>query len=124
MKRPVIAAVDDMFFAAKIRATAEHLGTEVRFGRSLQGIVAAARETETTLIIVDLHAQQFDALALARTLKADEQLKAVNLLGFFSHVQTALMRQAKEAGYDYVLPRSAFTGRLAEILEGKIEDKR
>jgi hypothetical protein len=26
------------------------------------------------------------------------------------------MHQAKEAGYDYVLPRSAFTNRLAEIL--------
>ena len=123
MKRPIIAAVDDMFFAAKIRATAEHLGTEVRFSRSLQGILQAARETETTLIIVDLHAQQFDALALARTLKTDEQLNAVNLLGFFSHVQTALMRQAKEAGYDYVLPRSVFTNRLPEFLEGKIEDK-
>lgn len=113
-----------MFFAAKIRATAEHLGTKVRFSRSLQGIIEAARETETALIIVDLHAQQFDALALARTLKADEQLSAVRLLGFCSHVQTTLMQEAREAGYDYVLPRSAFTNRLPEILEGKIEEKR
>ncbi|HEX8493267.1 MAG TPA: hypothetical protein VF658_10535 [Pyrinomonadaceae bacterium] len=121
MKRPVIAAIDDMFFAAKIRATAEHLCIEVRFSRSLQGIIEAARETETTLIIVDLHARHFDALALARMLKTDAQLRAVHLLGFFSHVQTALMWQAKEAGYDSVLPRSAFNGRLPEILEGKIE---
>ena len=112
-----------MFFAAKIRATAEHIGTEVRFSRNLQGIIEAAREAETSLIIVDLHAQQFDALALARTLKADEQLSAIRLLGFFSHVRTALMRQAKEAGYDYVLPRSAFNVRLPEILEGKIQEQ-
>lgn len=123
MKRPVIAAVDDMFFAAKIRATAEHLGIEVRFSRNLQGITEAARETKTALIIVDLHAQQFDALALARKLKTDTQLHAVHLLGFYSHVQTALMRQAQEAGYDSVLPRSAFSGRLAQILEGKIQEQ-
>jgi PleD family two-component response regulator len=116
LERNVIAAVDDMFFAAKIRATAEHVGTQVRFSRDLQSIIEAARETKAALIIVDLHATRFDPLALARTLKADPHLSATSLLGFFSHVQTALMQQAQEAGYDHVLPRSAFTARLAEIL--------
>lgn len=117
MKRAVIAAVDDMFFAAKIRAAAEHVGAEVSFKRNLPALVEAARDTKPALVIVDLHARQFDPLALARTLKQDAQLCDIPLLGFFSHVQTALMHQAKEAGYDYVLPRSAFTNRLAEILK-------
>lgn len=116
MNGTVIAAVDDMFFAAKIRATAEHVGAQVVFKRNPQALFEAVRETKPTLVIVDLHAQGFDPLALARTLKADAQLRDIPLLGFFSHVQTTLMHQAKEAGYDYVLPRSAFTSRLAEIL--------
>jgi CheY-like chemotaxis protein len=116
LERNVIAAVDDIFFAAKIRATAEHLGTRVHFSRDLQSIINAARETKAALIIVDLHATRFDPLALAHTLKADPHLNDIKLLGFFSHVQTALMQQAQEAGYDRVLPRSAFTARLAEIL--------
>ncbi len=121
MQRPIIAAVDDMFFAAKIRAVAEHLGIEVRFARNLPAALAAAREMNEALMIVDLHSQQCDAFALARSLKADEQLQCVALLGFFSHVQTALMEQAKQAGYDFVLPRSVFTKRLPEILQGEIE---
>jgi PleD family two-component response regulator len=117
LKKPIIAAVDDMFFAAKIRATAEHLCAEVSFSRNTDALIIAARETKPALVIVDLHAQKFDPFRLARILKSDEDLRAIKLLGFFSHVQTALMQQAKEAGFDFVMPRSAFTNRLAEILE-------
>lgn len=121
MQRAVVAALDDIFFIAKIRATAEHLGTPIRFSRNAEATIETARETNTALIIVDLHAKQFDPFALARMLKSDAGLSVIKLLGFFSHVQTALMQQAKDAGFDYVLPRSAFTNRLAEILEGKLE---
>jgi hypothetical protein len=34
-------------------------------------------------------------------------------------VQTALQQRAEESGFDRVMPRSVFTKRLAEILEGK-----
>lgn len=118
MKRQVIAAVDDIFFAAKIRAAAESLDVEVSLSRDPQALIAAAREINPALVIVDLHARRFDPFALARALKADARLSSIRILGFFSHVQTALMHQAKEAGYDEVLPRSAFSNRLPEILEG------
>jgi PleD family two-component response regulator len=106
-----------MIFAAKIRATAESLGAEVRFSRNTDALIVEAIETKCALVIVDLHAQKFDPFALARLLKADARLRGVTLLGFFSHVQTALMHQAQEAGYNQVMPRSAFTKRLAEIIE-------
>lgn len=116
MSRPVIAAVDDMFFASKIRAVAEHLGLEVRFVRSADEAVAAARREEASLVVADLHAQRLDPLELARQFKADETLRAVKLVGFFSHVETALQRRAAEAGFDRVLPRSAFSKNLPQIL--------
>lgn len=122
MQRTVVAALDDIFFTAKIRGTAEHLGARVRFCRDAQATITAARETSAALVIVDLHAKQFDPLALARTLKADAELSNIKLLGFFSHVQTALMQQARAAGFDYVMPRSAFSSKLAEILEGRLEE--
>ena len=112
-----------MFFAAKIRAAAEHLGVEISFSRDLEAAIEAARETKPSLIIVDLHARRFDPLALCRSLKADETLSSIPTLSFFSHVQTILMQQAREAGYDYVLPRSAFTNKLPEILTGKFEEQ-
>ncbi|MBA3514258.1 MAG: response regulator [Pyrinomonadaceae bacterium] len=116
MSRTVIAAVDDMFFASKIRATAEHLGVDVRFARNVDSLLTSARESKADLIIVDLHAQKLDPIALATALKSDPELQAIVLLGFFSHVQTDLMREATKAGYDRVMPRSAFSNDLATIL--------
>ena len=119
MKRRVIAAVDDLFFAAKIRATAEQTDVTIEFARTLDALVAAARQGERpALVLVDLQAQRIDPFALAVRLKADEDLRAVPVLGFFAHVQTELMQRARAAGFDQVLPRSAFSARLTEILQG------
>lgn len=118
-KRLVIAAVDDLFFAAKIRATAEALGVALRVVKSRAEAVRAARDEQPDLIVVDLHAERCEPVELARELKADEPLRSVPLVGFFSHVHTALKAEAEAAGFDRVLPRSAFTKRLAEILQGQ-----
>lgn len=116
MSQHVLAAVDDIFFASKIRATAGHLGLDVRFGRNAHELMALVREDQPALIIFDLHSQVFDPFALALGLKGDEKLRVIPLMGFFSHVQTALQHRAEEAGFDRVIPRSAFAKHLSEIL--------
>ncbi len=116
MSHTVIAAVDDMFFMSKIRAAAESLNVTVRFVRNIDALFSAAVESLPRLIIVDLQSQKVAPLELARRLKADEQLRAIPLLGFYSHVETELREQAEVAGFDRILPRSAFSANLAEIL--------
>lgn len=118
MTRNILAGVDDMFFAAKIRATAEALSVSIKFHRKLEELVNAAIEETPSLILVDLHNEKFDPIQLARDLKANEGVKNIPLLGFFSHVQTDLQRAALEAGYDQVIPRSVFSRDLAKILAG------
>ena len=71
------------------------------------------------LIIADLHNQKCNPFKLAEQLKSDERLRGVTLLGFFSHVQTALQQQAAQAGFDRIMPRSAFSKHLPEILGRK-----
>ncbi len=119
MSRKIIAVVDDMFFAAKIRAVAEAVGVEISFPRSKEAVIAKARETQPQLVVVDLHNQRLDSADLAKELKADEQLSEIPLLGFFSHVQTELQRNALEGGFDRVVPRSVFSRDLAKILTGE-----
>ena len=114
----IVVAVDDMFFAAKIRATAEALGIPLRFARRAEEVKSAALEDKTMLIIFDLHAERLNAFELAREIKADERLRHIRLLGFFSHVQVELQQKAHEAGFEEVMPRSAFSRRLPEILKG------
>lgn len=116
--RAVIAAVDDLFFASKIRAVAEHLGLNIEFARSDQALLDAARRETPTVIVIDLHSQKFQPVELAARLKGDDQLRAIRLVGFFSHVEIELQAAAEKAGFDQVLPRSAFSNRLPQILTG------
>jgi CheY-like chemotaxis protein len=119
MPRNIIAVVDDLFFASKIRGTAEELGVTVGFARDIDVLIDAALRDPPSLIICDLHSRKVDPTDLAKQLKADEELCTIPLLGFFSHVQTELQRQAEAAGFDQVIPRSAFSKNLGEILSGK-----
>jgi CheY-like chemotaxis protein len=116
MSGVIIAVVDDMFFASKIRAVAEAVGVEISFPRSREALLEKAREAKPQLILVDLHNQKLDAVALAKDLKSDERLREVPLVGFFSHVQTELRRNALDAGFNQVMPRSAFARDLPKIL--------
>jgi DNA-binding NarL/FixJ family response regulator len=119
MARTVIAAVEDMLFVSKIRATAEHLDVTLRSVRNADTLLKVARESAPDLIIVDLHAEKVDPIALAQALKSEAELNSIRLLGFFSHVRADLQKAALAAGYDLVIPRSVSSRDLAEILEGK-----
>lgn len=118
MRKSVIAVVDDLFFASKIRGTAERLGVHVVFAKKSDDVFEAAKTETPSLIIADLHSHQCDPFELAVRLKSDDELRPIPLLGFFSHVQTDLQREAETAGFDRVMPRSAFTINLAKILRG------
>jgi CheY-like chemotaxis protein len=122
MGQAIIAVVDDMFFAAKIRAVAEAVGVEISFPRNKDVLIQKVRETKPRLIVVDLHNQKFDSNALANELKSDEQLREIRILGFFSHVQTELQRNAIAAGFDQVIPRSVFARDLPKILSTDYTD--
>jgi PleD family two-component response regulator len=119
MKRRVLAAVEDILFASKIRAAAESLGVDYDSARSVEAAAAKARTDRPSLVIADLHGVRCDPFALAETFKADPALRAVPLVGFFSHVQVELKRRAESAGFDHVLPRSVFNQKLPQILLGE-----
>jgi CheY-like chemotaxis protein len=122
MSKKVIAVVDDLFFASKIRGAAEQAGVPITFGRSVDAVIEAVRRDPASLIIVDLHTQKVDPIGLATRLKGDDQTRSIPLIGFFSHVQVELQREATAAGFDQVMPRSAFVKRLSEMLSTDYAD--
>src|SRR5688572_33426320 len=97
----VIAIVDDLFFASKIRGTAEQLGARVQFSRSIPDAVAKAREEAPALIIADLNAGCCDVLELARALKSDDALTGVPLLGFFRSEERRVGKECRSRWLPY-----------------------
>jgi PleD family two-component response regulator len=113
----ILAAVDDLMFSSKISASARQLGIEVVFARSADEILRQARALRPRLAIFDLNSSRTEPLATIAAIKADPALAGIRTIGFVSHVQTDLIDAARSSGIDEVLARSAFSARVAEILQ-------
>ena len=109
--RLVLAVVPDLFFAVRISATARNAGVPLELVTAAKAAARAAGPG-TSLLILDLHAP--GAVELVATLKAARA--DLPVVGFYSHVETALRRDALAAGADAALPRSAFVDRLPDLL--------
>jgi CheY-like chemotaxis protein len=112
----VLAIVDDLMFASKIKTAAGQLGVTVAFARSSAAALAAIRENAPRLVILDLNNPRTDPLGTVAAIKGDPATMAIRTVGYASHVQTEVIDAARQAGVDEVMARSAFTARLAEIL--------
>lgn len=121
MIRTVIAVIDDIFLASKVRATAKALGMMAVFPRSLEAVRHIIDDGPPNIVVVDLQHAKLDAVALGTELKANQKLTGISVIGFFSHVEAELQRKAVKAGYDQVMPRSVFFSELANILSGEIK---
>ncbi len=112
----VVAVLDDLFFGAKLRETAQRLAVPLIVLRAPEDVLAAVRRHSPALVIVDLESDACSPLEVIRGIKADPDLRATPVLGYVSHVRDNLKAAAADAGCDEVLPRSAFSARLPDIL--------
>lgn len=117
MSRRVVAVVPDLFFATRIAGAAAQLGVTLETPGASEAL-ACIGTSAPDLVILDLTAAG-DPLALVRSLKAEAATRAIPLIGFYPHVDQALRAAALAAGVDQVMPRSAFTARLAALLAGE-----
>ena len=115
--KPIVAFVDDLFFMAKIQETARKLNVKVSFVKTDKEVLepVAAGEEKPSLIIIDLNHHTAKPLTVIPKLKAKFK-KETNIIGFLSHLQGELKVKAQEAGCDMVLPRSAFSQNLPQLL--------
>lgn len=116
MAAKIVALVDDLFFQAKIQETAKVIGVTVVKIDTTRGSAAIA-EAQPQAIILDLGSRRLPAVDWVRTLKADSATQAIPIIGFVSHVQEQLIADARAAGCDSVMARSAFTHQLPQLLK-------
>jgi DNA-binding NarL/FixJ family response regulator len=106
---------DDMIFSSRIIGTAKALNLEVKQLKSVADLIAMARESAPTCIIVDLSHPGLQVDNLIRDLK-EFCSPMPRLVAYGSHVDAASLRAARDAGCDVVLPRSQFVEQLPSRL--------
>jgi CheY-like chemotaxis protein len=114
----IFAFIEDLFFMAKIQETARKLNVKVEFVKTDKDLIEKMHqngEEKPSLIIFDLNNNTAKPLTLIPKLKSKLK-KGTSIIGFLSHVQGDLKQRAHEVGCDMVLPRSAFSQNLPQLL--------
>jgi CheY-like chemotaxis protein len=105
---------DDLIFTSRVTGTARDLGLHVIPARTATALLALAQKQAPTCVIVDLSnpGLVIDELAAGLSILPARP----RIVAYGSHVDTATLRSARDAGCDVVLPRSQFVADLAAAL--------
>ena len=115
----IFCFIEDLFFQAKINETARKLGVKVEFVKGDKDVITRILEVpeaeKPTLLVFDLNNLNAKPMALIPKFKTKFK-RATSIVGFLNHLQGDLKIKAIEAGCDTVMPRSAFSQSLPNLL--------
>ena len=115
----IFCFIEDLFFLAKIQETARKLGVKVEFIKgdkeSVAKLTSLSEAERPMLLVFDLNNLNAKPMSLIPKLKTKFK-KATSIIGFLNHLQGELKAKAIEAGCDTVMPRSAFSQSLPNLL--------
>ena len=116
----IFCFIEDLFFLAKIQETARKLGVKVEFIKGgdkelVAKLTDVPDEERPKLLVFDLNNLNAKPISLIPKFKAKLK-KATSIIGFLNHLQGDLKMKAIEAGCDTVMPRSAFSQSLPNLL--------
>ncbi len=114
MSKSLVACLDDLFFRSKIEATARHLNVPVRFIEAKDlGALSYDEDTAAVLMELSSNGQCLDAI---RKLRQDRTTRELPIIGFLSHVDRELAREAESVGVTRIMPRSQFAETLPDLM--------
>jgi len=114
----IYAFIEDLFFVTKMQDTARKLNVKLEFVKTVEELLEKVEQRASeapSLIVFDLNNLNAKPLQAIPKLRAKFK-RGTSIVGFVSHVQGDLKLKAQEAGCDSVMPRSAFSQNLPQIL--------
>jgi hypothetical protein len=115
----IFCFIEDLFFLAKIQEAARKLGVKVEFVKGDKETLTRLTDTDEAerpkLLVFDLNNLNAKPLTLIPKFKAKLK-KATSIIGFLNHLQGELKAKAVDVGCDTVMPRSAFSQSLPNLL--------
>ena len=101
---------DDLIFTSRIVGTGRDLGLELRAVKTIPALLDQARRQPPACVILDLSLAGPDIADAVAQLR--QITPALRIVAYGSHVDTATLQAARDAGCEPVLARSQFVERL------------
>lgn len=107
----ILAVVSDLMFQSRLREQALALGYEF-LAADTPAELRAGLDRSPALAVIDLHVMGLDWRAAVDAAKA----AGVPVLAFGRHTEAQLLRSARDAGCDRVVPRSQLVEELPALI--------
>ncbi|MEK6677332.1 MAG: hypothetical protein AABZ47_16980 [Planctomycetota bacterium] len=111
----IIAVVQDLIFATKIRSTAASGGISLDLVRTASDLSAALDREPVCAVIVDLNLPGVEAVQAI--VQAHAHPRQPRIVAFGSHVDVPALNLASQTGAHEVMPRSRFSIVLPDLLQ-------
>jgi DNA-binding NarL/FixJ family response regulator len=106
-----IMLTDDLIFFSRVSSTARAYDCSVKQARTMDVLLSLAKADPPGGVILDLQNESLNLSLLMARLAADFPTKP-RVIAYGSHVEAAVLRNARAAGCDLVMPRSQFVEKL------------
>ena len=117
----VLALIRDLMFGTRIADVIRAQGGQPLLAASAEEF-RAGLERWPVLILIDVHALPADQWTPeVQRAKLSPQSKLIPIYGFGSHVDTATLKAARQAGCDHVWARSRFVNELPDLVAKHID---
>ncbi|MEY4614268.1 MAG: hypothetical protein RL179_2241 [Planctomycetota bacterium] len=114
-KKVVLVLCDDLIFGSRISGEARAVGLETIIVKTVAKLIEISSKQKFSGALIDLGIVG-DGLQMVITELRSSQHPLLPCMGYGSHVDVELLRNARSEGYDPVLPRSKFVVELNAIL--------
>ena len=114
----VLLLIEDLIFVSKISIAAKETGVKTRSVTKndlddIENLVGVA-----DLLIIDMNAEYINPMEFIRTVSKLPTGQDIRVIGFASHIQHDIMKEAEQYPEVTVLTRSQFVEQLPGILQG------
>jgi hypothetical protein len=106
----VLVLEPDLLFSSRIESVGSKSGLDVKVAVSLNELKQMLNESVPRMLLVNLDAVGVRPKSLVGLVQG-----ACRLVGYYSHVDSKLAKEALADGFEMVIPRRAFGDRLGEI---------
>lgn len=113
MGQRYVSIVADLIFEARIRLALSADGWTGTSIRTVEALAAAVAPDPPSLVLIDLACVAADVAGALRHIR--QCCSEVRLVAYGPHVDHTLLQEARSAGTDEVLARSAFVSRLTSL---------
>lgn len=111
----ILTLIPDLMMRSKVDVATAHYGIASRHARDEDTFRAALRDGGIDLILVDLDAD-VDTEATIQLVEDARRESMGRVVGFCSHVNTELIKAARDAGAHTVMANSTFAASVAGLV--------